>query len=119
MEELIPTKEVRTDSDLTLLASSPVGNVLIEKALGESPRQRVKSLNALINRVRQTKYTISGASDYISVGYPGQNYTHYDDFERCYVVKASETDEKDIAILQLNKKENSIRHRIYFRCKTI
>lgn len=105
LEELIPTKEVRTDSDLTLLASSPVGNVLIEKALGESPRQRVKSLNALINRVRQTKYTISGASDYISVGYPGQNYTHYDDFERCYVVKASETDEKDIAILQLNKKK--------------
>lgn len=62
-------------------------------------------LKAKIERIRKSEIVIEGAIDFITVGYPGQNYTHEDDFERCFVVKESGSKDVDLAILQLNKKK--------------
>lgn len=63
-----------------------------------------ETLAMMLKRLNKSKYTISGEMDYITVGYPGRNYTHTDEFDRCSVVSESGTDDKDIAILQMNDK---------------
>ena len=65
----------------------------------------VRGLNSLIRQMKKCKYKIDGELDYIRVGYPGRNYTHEDEYERCFVLTESGTDDKDIALLQLNTKK--------------
>lgn len=62
-------------------------------------------LNARIARIQKSKLKIQGVMDYISVGYPGQFFTHIDEFQRCHVMCESSSKEKDLAILQLNDKK--------------
>ena len=65
----------------------------------------ISTVNALIRQLKKCKTRFTGRMNFISVGYPGRNYTHRDEYERCFVLKASDTDDKDIALLQLNTKK--------------
>ena len=62
-------------------------------------------LNKIIDRLNRSRYSITGAIDYIMVGYAGRNYTHLDEFQRCDVVADSKDKEIDVALLQLNDKK--------------
>ena len=62
-------------------------------------------LNKVIDRMHRSRYSITGAIDYIMVGYAGRNYTHLDEFQRCDVVADSKDKEIDVALLQLNDKK--------------
>ena len=62
-------------------------------------------LNKIIDRLSRSRYNITGAIDYIMVGYAGKNYTHLDEFQRCDVVADSKDKEIDVALLQLNDKK--------------
>lgn len=62
-------------------------------------------INAIIRQFKTAKPKVSGYIDYICVGYPGRNYTHTDEYERCHVRAVSENEDRDIAILQLNTKK--------------
>lgn len=66
---------------------------------------RISSVNAIIRQLNKCRYKISGQVDYVAVGYPGRNYTHMDEYERCFVRKVSTEPDVDLAILQLNKKK--------------
>lgn len=61
------------------------------------------TLNSIWKKLIAMRPEVTGVLDYISVGYPGRNYTHTDEFDRCYVVSTSDTPDKDVALLQLNK----------------
>ncbi|MDM8240760.1 FHA domain-containing protein [Phocaeicola barnesiae] len=76
-----------------------------------------KTRSKLISRLNKSKYTISGEMDYITVGYPGRYYTHTDEFDRCSVVSESGTDDKDIAILQMNDKKTPDNIKYIFEVK--
>ena len=62
-------------------------------------------LDKIVDRLNRSRYTITGAIDYITVGYAGRNYTHRDEFQRCDVVADSKDKEIDVALLQLNDKK--------------
>ena len=62
-------------------------------------------LNKIVSRLNRSRYTITGAIDYIIVGYAGRNYTHLDEFQRCDVISDSKDPDIDVALLQLNDKK--------------
>lgn len=62
-------------------------------------------LKAKIDRIKKSEVVISGEIDHITVGYPGHNYTHEDEFQRCFVLCESGNKDIDLAILQLNDKK--------------
>ena len=76
----------------------------IKKQAKRDGNYNVRGVNNIIRQLKKCKYTLIGKLDYIMVGYPGRNYTHVDEFERCFVLAESGTDDKDIALLQLNTK---------------
>lgn len=106
LEKLVPLNEVRTETDFDILSQSPLGMAILQysKAMSSTTSEFFRNVKTTIRRIKNSPLTISGEMDYITVGYPGRNYTHEDEFERCYVLSASESDEKDIALLQLNAK---------------
>ena len=63
------------------------------------------SINAIIRQFKTAKPQVGGYIEYICVGYPGRNYTHVDEYERCYVRSVSDSEDRDVAILQLNNKK--------------
>lgn len=66
----------------------------------------VAEMNAIISRLRKSPYKISGVVRHRMIGYPGRNYTSpLLEMERCDLVLESGTDDRDIAILQLNSKQ--------------
>lgn len=65
----------------------------------------VSTVNTLIRQLKKCKTSFTGRMNFISVGYPGRYYTHTDEYERCFVLTESGTDDKDIALLQLNTKK--------------
>ena len=67
--------------------------------------ETVAEMNAALSRLYNSDITISGKADNRYIGYPGRNYTHLSEMERCDLVCESGTDEKDVAILQLNAKK--------------
>ncbi len=76
----------------------------INAHIGKYPNWQAE-LNKVIDRLNRSRYSISGAIDYIMVGYAGRNYTHLDEFQRCDVVADSKDKEIDVALLQLNDKK--------------
>jgi len=80
------------------LEETYLGRALLEESANWS------DLKAKIERIKKSQIVIEGAIDYITVGYPGQNYTHETDFERCFVLSESGTKDVDLALLQLNTK---------------
>ena len=77
----------------------------IKRQAKRDGKYTVAGLNSLIKQLKKCKYKITGELDYIKVGYPGRNYTDKDEYERCFVLTESGTDDKDIALLQLNTKK--------------
>ncbi|WP_287623011.1 FHA domain-containing protein [Parabacteroides sp.] len=76
--------------------------------LGEAINDMTKTIsemNAIISRIRKSPYKISGVVEHRLVGYPGRNYTSYQEMEHCDLLLESGTRDKDIAILQLNTKK--------------
>ncbi len=64
-----------------------------------------KTLNAWITRYQTSPVEITGAIDYIAVGYANHKYNSIDEFERCTVIANSDGPEIDLAMLQLNSNE--------------
>lgn len=99
---------IRAEEDLIQLSNVRITDLNSQKSIGNwliKSSNSVRTLNSKINQIKQSKYTISGKLDYITVGYPGRNYTHLDEFARCYVLTESGTPDKDIALLQMNDKK--------------
>ena len=78
---------------------------MIKMQAVKNGRYNILTINTLIRQLKNCKTSFSGKMNYISVGYPGRNYTHIDEYERCDVLIASDTQDKDIALLQLNTKK--------------
>ena len=93
---------------IEILTSSDIGSALYDfwadTERSSNSRTMINNLNTLIATLKNAKITLKGELDYITVGYPGRNYTHMDEFDRCFVLGASDTPDKDIALLQLNTK---------------
>jgi pSer/pThr/pTyr-binding forkhead associated (FHA) protein len=93
--------EIKTQEDFAMLYSTDLGKV-IAKMSGLS----VEGMNAIINRLRRSPYKITGVVNHRFIGYPGRNYTTpVLEMERCDLIAESGTDDKDVAILQLNSKK--------------
>lgn len=84
---------------LKRLQGTTLGRVLLDESTSWD------DLKAKIDRIKKSEVVISGEIDYITVGYPGQNYTHEDEFQRCFVLCESGNKDIDLAILQLNDKK--------------
>ncbi len=78
---------------------------IIKQQAAQSGNNSIQELNAIIRQIKRSKVSLSGKIDFISVGYPGRNYTHQDEYDRCYVRAAGDNVNNDIAILQLNNKK--------------
>lgn len=99
---------VNDEDDLRRLRNVSIRDIKGLKEIGLwliQSSTNVKELNLKINRIRNSQFTISGVSDFITVGYPGRYYTHLDELDRCYLLSESGSPDKDIAILQLNDKK--------------
>ncbi len=108
IEQMIPVSEIRTSSDSYRLQQTELGESILAIATLKYPGNvdaARRHANTIIRRLKNSPIKITGKLDYITVGYPGRYYTHTDEFDRCYVVTTSDTDDKDIAILQLNNKK--------------
>lgn len=103
IQESITVKRVTSDADLARLASTQLGSCIVAQWY-LTGNGRYSNLNSLITAVMNTKFQIKGVLDYITVGYPGRNYTHADEYERCFVLDESGTPDQDVALLQLNTK---------------
>lgn len=84
---------------VTQLQSTALGKELLESCSNET------ELNAKLNRINKSKLKIVGVMDRIMVGYPGNYYTHLEEFQFCNVSAVSNDPKKDVAILQLNDKK--------------
>ena len=84
---------------LKRLQGTTLGKILLDES------NSWEDLKAKIDRIKKSEVIISGEIDYITVGYPGQNYTHEDEFQRCFVLCESGNKDIDLAILQLNDKK--------------
>ena len=71
---------------------------------GGSQERFVNNVMNICSRIAKSKYTVSGSIDHITVGYPGNYYTHEDEFQRCNVLEVAKEEDVDLAILQLNNK---------------
>lgn len=60
-------------------------------------------LNAMLSTIRNSSFKIVGVAYARYLAYPGRNYTHFDEMERCDFIADSKTTDKDVALLQLNK----------------
>lgn len=69
----------------------------------------IPEMNAIISRLRKSPYKISGMVKNRVIGYPGRNYTTpLLEMERCDLVLESGSNDKDVAILQLNTKRTPL-----------
>ena len=92
------------DAGVKQLQQSEIGRYILMQAK-KSDNFSAAGITSIIKGLKKCNYTISGELDYIIVGYSGRNYTHRDEFDRCFVVEESGTIDKDIAILQMNNKK--------------
>lgn len=92
------------NDDVAQLQQTKIGHYILSQAQ-KSGLYSAGGITSIIKSLKKCNYTISGKLDYITVGYAGRNYTHQDEFDRCYVLEVSNTDDKDIAILQMNSKK--------------
>lgn len=103
-KRLIPVTECNSMDDVNLLRGTSLGSMIINQWIASGDNSRA-NLNAMIDKMLQAKISLKGVMDYISVGYPDRYYTHTDELDRCFVLGESKTDEKDVALLQLNVKK--------------
>lgn len=70
-----------------------------------SQTQNLAELNSVIDAINSGAIEISGATNYMLIGYAGRNYTTLDEFDRASLTAESGSIDKDVAILQLNSKK--------------
>lgn len=105
VDEQILVSSVANRDDLNRLRRTPLGAALVAQWLQSGSTSSYRNLNAMIRSMQNAPFTIKSVLDYVTVGYPGRNYTHRDEYERCFVLGVSPTAEKDVALLQLNTKK--------------
>lgn len=103
---VVPEDVTNIDAWIAGLNSTPFGQALIS-AVNKSNRKQNKLnlLYSFVKKIQDSRITISGKMDHICLGYPGRNYTSLNEYDICTVLAESGSDEKDIAILELNKKK--------------
>jgi hypothetical protein len=104
IEDLLPHS--REDSEINKFLETNLGQTVLKYAYSKSITREafVKKVYDLCDRIRKSHYTIGGSLNFITLGYPGNYYTHEDEFQRCNVLVASDNKDIDLAILQLNNK---------------
>ena len=95
----IPVTNVNDRHSFNLLRNTYLGNLLIEEC------NTLPELNATLSRILTSTPVIDGEMDFFAVGYEGQSYQSISEFERCMLVAESGDANKDVALLQLNKKK--------------
>lgn len=105
IEDLLPRS--REDSEINKFIETGFGQKVLNYAYNKSITREafVKKVYDICDRIRKSHYTISGTLNFITLGYPGNYYTHEDEFQRCNVLKISDNKDIDLAILQLNNKK--------------
>lgn len=105
IEDRLPRS--REDSEINKFLDTNLGENVIKYAYSKSITREafVKKVYDICDRIRKSHYTISGSLNFITLGYPGNYYTHEDEFQRCNVLKVSDNKDIDLAILQLNNKK--------------
>lgn len=101
MNDYLPG-EIRTNEDVAyyLTHVSPFWEMVRLQASVED--QGLDYINSLIRQLRNTKYKLVGETDYFGIAYPGRMYVSTDEFQRCNLLDYSESDEIDLALIQLN-----------------
>lgn len=82
-----------------LLRSTYIGSMLVDEC------NSLPQLNATLSMILSSTPEIDGEMDFLAVGYEGQSYQSISEFEKCMLVAESGDAEKDVALLQLNKKQ--------------
>lgn len=85
---------------------------LIVLQASQNGNASANAINGLIDQFKAAQPKLSGYIESIMVGFPGRNYTHTDEYDRCYVVKVASDEDTDLAILQMNTKKlpESVKH---------
>lgn len=104
IEDRLPRS--REDSEINKFLETGLGQTVLKYAYSKSISREafIKKVYDICDRIRKSHYTIGGALNFITLGYPGNYYTHEDEFQRCNVLKVSDNRDIDLAILQLNNK---------------
>ena len=105
IEDNLPQGHSGEDID-NFLSNSIFASTILRYSLakcGDDRNRFVKYVLDVTSRLRKSRYTISGKIDHITVGYPGNYYSHADEFQRCNVLTVSNDKNIDLAILQLNE----------------
>ena len=105
IEDRLPRS--REDKEINKFLETGLGQTVLKYAYSKSITRDafIKKVYDICDRIRKSHYTISGALNFITLGYPGNYYTHEDEFQRCNVLKVSDNKDIDLAILQLNNKK--------------
>lgn len=108
IENQLPKINISSMESLTEFVTKSIFGKTVYQYACEKYRDGDAIIRCIINvtdRLKKAHRTISGEIDHIQVGYPGNYYTHADEFQRCNVLKVSDNKDIDLAILQLNNKK--------------
>lgn len=94
-----PVNNVNDKRSFDLIRSTYVGNLLIAQC------NSLQQLNATLSMILSSTPEIDGAMDFFAVGYEGQSYQSISEFDKCMLIAESGDADKDVALLQLNKKK--------------
>lgn len=100
----IPFESCANNSEANQLRNTMLGSVIYAQ-WRHSGNYRLQNLNAMIRSMKQAPFTIKSVLDYVTVGYPSRYYSDHNEYEHCFVLAVSPTDDKDVALLQLNTKK--------------
>lgn len=116
LDDNIPSS-VNSDSALAQLASTPLGESIIEAAISNNSSNKLSSLNNILAKLHSSPIKVTGVNDKILVAYSGRHYTNFDEFEPAVVVAESGDKDKDVAIIQLNTLETPSKVKNVFNIK--
>lgn len=92
-------ERVSTNSQLNRFVNSHLGSKIAAAS------SNITELNAILSRLRKANFKITGKRQAYYVAYPGKNYTELSEMSICDFIAESGSEDKDVAILQLNSKK--------------
>lgn len=92
-------ERVSTNSQLNRFVNTHLGSKIAAAS------SNITELNAILSRLRKADFKITGKRQAYYVAYPGKNYTELSEMAICDFIAESGTEDKDVAILQLNSKK--------------
>jgi len=95
----IKVVNVNNKQSFDLLRSTYIGSMLVDEC------NSLPQLNATLSMILSSTPEIDGEMDFFAVGYEGQSYQSISEFEKCMLIAETGDAEKDVALLQLNKKK--------------